>query len=59
MKHASQVSFVALNMFGYVLMLEPDLLQVEDSRGDPLDTIHHPLGVWRPLASHRDVLVQV
>lgn len=38
---------------------EPDLLQVEDSGRDPLDSVHHPLRIWRPLASHCNVLVQV
>lgn len=37
----------------------PDLLQVEDSGRDPLDTVHHLIRVWRPLASHHYVLVQV
>lgn len=38
---------------------KPDLVQVEDSSRDPLDTVHHPLRIWRPLASHCYVLVQV
>lgn len=40
-------------------MFQSDLLQVEDSSRDPLDTVHHPLRVWRPLTYHRYVLVQV
>lgn len=40
-------------------VFEPDLLQVEDSSRDPLDSVHHPLRIWRPLASHCNVLVQV
>lgn len=42
-----------------VEVCEVDLLQVEDGSRDPLDTVHHPLGVWRPLAPHHYVLVQV
>lgn len=39
--------------------LSSDLLQVEDSSGDPLDTIHHPLRVRGPLAPRHYVLVKV
>ena len=40
-------------------MFETDLLQIEDGSRDPLDTVHHSVRVWRPLTSHRYVLVQV
>lgn len=36
-----------------------DLLQVEDGSRDPLDSIHHPVRVWRALTPYRYVLVQV
>lgn len=36
-----------------------NLLQVENSGGDPLDAVHHPVGIRRPLAPHGDVLVEV
>lgn len=36
-----------------------DLLQVEDGSGNSLDTLHSLLRVWRPLALHHYVSVQV
>lgn len=35
------------------------LLQVEHGGGDPLDAVHHPVGIRRSVAPHGDVLVEV